>query len=203
MTVHDAIQLMKRNGSRLAEAVAVGDMAPMTFACNFSAEGADPVEVAALWPECPDDLRQFWEEARCARLFEDERYGQWGLEVLDPGEATKATANCRATRERDFGNGDLVVGRFLGDWDFIKGHLQDTGPLTPDPAPAKGRGEKGRPSPSPLPTNLRPLPGEGTIQPIYPLPEGEGNNHAPTQPSSRGRGAVAFTPAPAYCSSMQ
>ncbi len=119
VSVHDAIQLMKRSGSRLAEPVAMGDMPPMTFACNFSAEGANPDEVAALWPECPDDLRRFWGEARTARLFEDEHYGQWGLEILDPKEAASVTDDCRATRERDFGNGDLVVGRFLGDSDLL------------------------------------------------------------------------------------
>lgn len=119
MSVHEAIQLMKRSGSRLAEPIAVGDMPPMTFACSFSAEGATPGEVIALWPECPDDLKQFWDEARTARLFEDERYGQWGLEIFDPKEAAQVTDDYRATRERDFVGGDLVVGRFLGDSDLL------------------------------------------------------------------------------------
>jgi hypothetical protein len=119
MTVHDAIQLMKRDGARLAEPIPVGDMPPMTFACSFATEGAGPDELAALWPECPDDLRQFWGESRMARLFDDERYGQWGLEMLDPKEAATVTDDFRATRERDSSSGDVIVGRFLGDSDLL------------------------------------------------------------------------------------
>lgn len=119
MTVRESVQLMKREGSRLAKPVPVEGMPPMTFSCSFAPDAATRDELAALRCDCPSDLAEFWAVARTARLFEDQQYGQWGLEIVDPEHAADLTDRCQAKRGRDFSEGDLVVGKFLGDSDLL------------------------------------------------------------------------------------
>jgi hypothetical protein len=69
--------------------------------------------------EVPDDVLRFWREAAWARLFEDATYGQWGLEILAPGAARAETERQQLARKREFIQGDLVLGRFLGDSDLL------------------------------------------------------------------------------------
>jgi hypothetical protein len=52
-------------------------------------------------------------------LFEDRNYGQWGLILYEPQEAETVTAKFRIQRARDFAEGDLVIGEFLGDSDLL------------------------------------------------------------------------------------
>ncbi|MBM3273453.1 SMI1/KNR4 family protein [Candidatus Kaiserbacteria bacterium] len=119
MTVWQSVQLMKREGSRLAKEVPVDGMPSMTFSCSFAPDPATRDELAALGCDCPRDLAEFWALARTAKLFEDQQYGQWGVEILDPEQAAAMTNRCRLKRGRDFVEGDLVVGKFLGDSDLL------------------------------------------------------------------------------------
>ena len=119
LTIHDAVQLMKQDGSRLAPPVPVDGMPPMTFVCSFSPDAVPRQEIQTLLPKCPSDLVDFWSEARTARLFVDQEYGQWGLEILAPDHAAAATKEYKATRNRDFVQGDLIIGKFLGDSDLL------------------------------------------------------------------------------------
>jgi hypothetical protein len=119
MTVRESVELMRREGSRLAKPVPVEGLPPMTSSCSFAIDAATREELAVLARDCPSDLAEFWAIARTARLFEDQEYGQWGLEILGPQLATKLTDQCRAKRGRDFAEGDLVVGKFLGDSDLL------------------------------------------------------------------------------------
>jgi hypothetical protein len=118
-TIQELVELMKTGGSLLAEPVPVDGLPPMTFSCVFATQRVDSAELNAIPFRCPDDLAMFWGLARSARLFEDEQYGQWGLEVLDPQQACSATTACRAQRKKDFIDGDLVIGKFLGDSDLL------------------------------------------------------------------------------------
>ena len=43
--------------------------------------GAEDYETLSY--ECPNDLKQFWDETLTARIYEDREYGQWGLEVFN------------------------------------------------------------------------------------------------------------------------
>ena len=61
----------------------------------------------------------FWTISRTARLFEDRQYGQWGLEILSPMNAAGYTQQQYTNRSSQFREGDLVVGRFLGDSDLL------------------------------------------------------------------------------------
>jgi hypothetical protein len=119
MTVHEAVELMKQEGSRLATPIPVDGMTPMTFDCTFSSERATANDINGVLPNCPRDLWDFWCEARSARLFVDQQYGQWGLEILDPPQAGEATNEYGKERKADYVDGDIIIGRFLGDSDLL------------------------------------------------------------------------------------
>ena len=119
MTIDAVIQLIREQGSTLAKPVEVEGMPPMTFACSLSSRSATEVELLALPFECPVDLREFWAEVASARLFVDQEYGQWGLEISDPTQSEELTNRFREERKSDYRRGDLVVGRFLGDSDLL------------------------------------------------------------------------------------
>lgn len=110
---------MKRDGLRLANPIPVEGMVPMTFSCIFTTEGVSPHELDDMLHECPHALAEFWVKTRTAKLFEDQVYGQWGVVILDPTEATATTQKCQEQRRRDFIVGDLVIGKFLGDSDLL------------------------------------------------------------------------------------
>ena len=67
----------------------------------------------------PDDVRAVWSEFDELKLFEDDKHGQWGLEIFNESEARLATEELIKTRANDFSSGDLVVGEFLGDSDLL------------------------------------------------------------------------------------
>ncbi len=119
MAIGELIDLMKREGSRLAKPVPIEGMPDMAFDCTFADTGESELVVPDSIPAYPSDLVDFWRIARTARLFEDKSYGQWGLEILDPTSAIMATGRLRDRRFRDYVSGDLVIGRFLGDSDLL------------------------------------------------------------------------------------
>src|SRR4051812_22517502 len=119
MRVSESIELMKRGGSRIAMPVPVDGLREMSFTCSFSEKSASLSEIAAFVPDCPPDLKEFWTAARSARLFEDQTFGQWGLEILDPQNAFDTTRVYRERRSRDCIAGDMVIGKFLGDSDLL------------------------------------------------------------------------------------
>lgn len=69
--------------------------------------------------DLPSDVRLLWEKFDKIRLFEDAKYGQWGLLLLNEAESTAATEELAKTRSKDFVAGDLVIAKFLGDSDLL------------------------------------------------------------------------------------
>jgi SMI1 / KNR4 family (SUKH-1) len=118
-SVLDVLRVIRAGGPTPVPPVPVEGMPPMEFASAVAGRGASPQEFSALPVQCPPGLREFWEAALSARLFEDRTYGQWGLEILDPVEAAEATAELQSARPGEFVRGDLVIGRFLGDSDLV------------------------------------------------------------------------------------
>jgi len=130
---NDIIRFIEQQGRKVqavrprAEVIRQFDSpSPQVPGCNrsrpvnaYSERAATPEEVDALPYECPSDLREFWREAQTARLFEDREYGQWGIELFEPKQAIEVTNHFRTEYERDFVEGDLVVGRFLGDSEML------------------------------------------------------------------------------------
>lgn len=119
MTVDETIRLLKERGAELAQPIAVGKNEPMRFSCTFSNEAVSFSEVANLFVPIPADLAEFWSIARSARLFEDMQYGQWGLSILEPRDAQSESRQYSALHRRDAEEGDLVIARFIGDWDLL------------------------------------------------------------------------------------
>lgn len=119
MKIDEVLKYIQCEWPDLAKPVAVEGLPPMEFVCSFSSEAATENELSALDLPCPPDLAEFWSMFRTARLFEDREYGQWGLVIFSPGQAVESTRYFRDTRIRDFVDGDLVIGEFLGDQDFL------------------------------------------------------------------------------------
>lgn len=100
------------------------------FACDFSDEVAD---FSAGYPlKIPNDLKEFWLNAKEANLFFDVNYGQWGLYIMSPEEALLTTEREKADRPNDNENEELVIGNFLGDSDklLIDCSLESAGRIT-------------------------------------------------------------------------
>ncbi len=64
-------------------------------------------------------MATFWTSFERARVFEDREYGQWGLELVPRDEAQRFTERFKAERVRDYRDGDLVIGKFLGDSELL------------------------------------------------------------------------------------
>jgi len=104
-----------------------GEQAPFLLRC-LVANGATDEEIERAGRDLPQPLVDVWRLVSSARLFEDSEYGQWGLELLDPREATAETQRFQEARRRDTRQGDLVVGRFLGDADRLVIRCDSTHP---------------------------------------------------------------------------
>lgn len=100
------------------------------LSCSFADRGGVTAgELDRLPKKIPDSLRDFWQIAASARLFEDRTYGQWGLVILSRSEALARTRQARRDRPRQYWRGDLVVGEFRGDSDLL---VVRCGPGKPD-----------------------------------------------------------------------
>ncbi len=67
----------------------------------------------------PDDLRKLWATVDGLRLFEDVKYGQWGLIIWSPSQVLVNHPGLISGREHQFRDGDLLIGDFLGDADLL------------------------------------------------------------------------------------
>lgn len=67
----------------------------------------------------PSELRQFWRLTSELRLFVEVNYGQWGVIVYSPEEVINLHQAKRSLYEESFLFGDLVIGDFKGDVQFI------------------------------------------------------------------------------------
>jgi len=73
----------------------------------------------ALAVTLPGELPALWERVSSLRLFEDVRYGQWGLILWSPDALVDAHRKHIKGREQDFRPGDVILGEFLGDSDLL------------------------------------------------------------------------------------
>ena len=82
---------------------------------------ASTEEIDRAWAgrRTPPLLRELWRAARSADLFVDVDYGQWGLRLFGPPRSKEETDRVRQGRPSDFGEGDVVIGEFLGDSDLL------------------------------------------------------------------------------------
>jgi hypothetical protein len=120
MSIQETIQRMKDAWS-VPRRQTRSDAAEPDFmlSCTFADEPARSDELAVLQGSVPEDLMAFWRLTRTASLFVDLHYGQWGLEILSPSEAVRETHLQRRNRPAQYRDGDVVIGRFLGDSDLL------------------------------------------------------------------------------------
>jgi hypothetical protein len=119
MSIDEAIQIFKEEGSHLRDPTYADGVEPMVYQCTFAEKGAKPEDIDSLPGTCPVHLKRFWQIAQWARLFEDVTYGQWGLRILTPSEASEETCKLFGSRRKHCVAGDLVVGKFLGDSELV------------------------------------------------------------------------------------
>lgn len=67
----------------------------------------------------PQELKDLWNQTSHLRLFEDITYGQWGLVLWSPEQVITKHQGWALTRKDEFHPGDLIIGEFLGDSDFL------------------------------------------------------------------------------------
>jgi len=87
------------------------------LACSF--KEIAPLDKVINPSKIPGDLLEFWHLCDGATLFADNEYGQWGLEIWGSREAIKKTETAYYERPKEFNNGDLIIGRFIGDSDLL------------------------------------------------------------------------------------
>lgn len=117
-TTADTIGHLKREWASPREASHGDAPCPFPLHCQFG-PGATSEEIAALDVAVPPELQDFWRESESAELFKDGQYGQWGLQIFSPNQASEATRQYQQERQRDAVEGDLVVGTFFGDSDLL------------------------------------------------------------------------------------
>lgn len=77
----------------------------------------------------PDSLKTFYSLSNGAELFKDESYGQWGLKLYELSKLSHATECFKNERNSDFVKGDLIIGEFYGDSEYL---LVRCDPHSPD-----------------------------------------------------------------------
>jgi hypothetical protein len=115
MTVVDTLKRLEANWGEAQPAIHGGT--PTFFKLRCAVTWGTATLPGGSSP--PDDVASFWDSATGARLFVDEDYGQWGLVLFGPAEAAAATERFRAERPGEFREGDLIIGEFKGDSDFL------------------------------------------------------------------------------------
>jgi hypothetical protein len=109
------INKLKEEWSTPRAAFHRGREIPFRLACSFSKKKVD----SKIDERFPSKFREFWSLIESARLFEDQDYGQWGLEILSPENAESLTRLFQRERSKDYLEGDFIIGRFLGDSDLL------------------------------------------------------------------------------------
>src|SRR5260370_678512 len=117
--INEIIGSLKDQWATPREVIHRGQKCPFLLACSFALQPAEAAVLERLPVRVPDDVREFWLVSRSASLFKDEKYGQWGVEVLDPMQALAETKRQATSRPHDFQATDLVLARFFGDLDLV------------------------------------------------------------------------------------
>ena len=88
--------------------------------CSFRpGANADDLSMRTENFDLPAEILEFWSHSNGAILFGERNYGQWGLEILAIERILPATAEYRSERPKDFKEGDVVVGKFIGDSELL------------------------------------------------------------------------------------
>ncbi len=119
MTMAEIIKKYKAEWSKPHYAFDDAEQYPLKTVCTFSESGLDRTQINPKAIDLPESLLEFWDICDSARLFVDVDYGQWGLEILNYEDAIKETEDQFEERPNEYIEGDLVIGKFLGDCDLL------------------------------------------------------------------------------------
>lgn len=92
-----------------------GEEIPFKLSCTISSSR----NVLCNGFRLPESLLDYYQLADESTLFEDQEYGQWGLRIFDINDSLNNTKVFKQERSRDFKDGDLIVGEFIGDSDLL------------------------------------------------------------------------------------
>lgn len=122
-SVENLITRMREIWATPASAIHRGEECPFKLRCDFESGPAASSEISELADrlqiEVPPDILNFWSVCNSALLFEDVKYGQWGLNIMSPADSMAATNCYQKERPNDALAGDLIIGKFLGDSDLL------------------------------------------------------------------------------------
>ena len=93
-------------------------LTPFKLSCSFF-DCVDKRLLESKNGKLPDELLEFYSLSNGALLFEDKKFGQWGLELFSIDKLEKETAEYFESRSADALHGDLVIGKFIGDSDLL------------------------------------------------------------------------------------
>lgn len=82
----------------------------------------------ALNVQIPNALLNLWSKVSELRLFEDIKFGQWGLLIWPASELIEKNHRVVAERSDEYRRADLVIGEFLGDGELALLRCDSTAP---------------------------------------------------------------------------
>jgi len=118
MAIEEIVANLRRDWSTARTAWHHGERCPFVLRCTFTPSASCLSEDQRL-QDMPHTLIEMWRSFETARLFEDEAFGQWGIELLSPVGVMDQTRSFNNERPVDVRPGDVVFGRFLGDTELL------------------------------------------------------------------------------------
>lgn len=119
MPIGELVEILRRDWATPRRVEHRGEPCPFPLACSFTSPAVELGGLKEREREIPKELIELWQSTESARLFEDTQFGQWGLELLSPTRAAETTRSELTKRPRDYSQGDLIIGRFIGDSDLL------------------------------------------------------------------------------------
>ncbi len=113
--VQKILDLIIKEWGEPKTAVHRGEEVPFELSCSLS----NPNNAMSNSFKLPKSLVEFYQLADGSTLFKDDKFGQWGLNILSLSEAFEKTQDFEAERKRDFQQGDLIIGEFIGDSELL------------------------------------------------------------------------------------
>ncbi len=113
--VQEILNLMVNEWREPKTAIHRGEEIPFELACTIK----NPNNIISHDFKLPNKVSDFYRVTDGSNLFKDDKYGQWGLNILSLSDAFEKTKGFEAERKRDFKEGDLIVGEFIGDSELL------------------------------------------------------------------------------------
>ncbi|OEG74933.1 hypothetical protein BEL05_12210 [Shewanella colwelliana] len=116
--VNEMIAQMSSYWSTPKVAIHRGAEIPFKLRCSFF-DGVEEYRLSGITANLPLEAKEFYLATDGATLFKDDKYGQWGLKIYCLDEIADATNRYQSERISDALEGDLIIGEFVGDSDYL------------------------------------------------------------------------------------